>query len=148
MDLKQPVRPSPYCKPNRKHDPWRHFRVRPGAAHLWALTPGEGLAYPLRAAVRAGPGRNDRTVDRGQPEDSQMPGLPPTGAAPEGDCRIDPLLVLLPLPPHPAGPNFWEVDCALSQSTFPHALDCAFYQPPPPPETNAETGLGYIWDCE
>jgi len=20
--------------------PWRHFRVRPGAAHLWALTPG------------------------------------------------------------------------------------------------------------
>jgi|GEM_PF-2372202 len=19
---------------------WRHFRVRPGAAHLWALTPG------------------------------------------------------------------------------------------------------------
>ena len=20
--------------------PWRHFRVRPGAAHLWVLTPG------------------------------------------------------------------------------------------------------------
>lgn len=46
------------------------------------------------------------------------------------------------------GPHFWEVDCALSQSVFPHALDCAMYQPPPLPETNAETGLGYVWDGE
>ncbi len=44
------------------------------------------------------------------------------------------------------GPHFqdadtvlWEARCALSQSYFPHALDCAFY---------AETGLGYAWDSE
>ena len=46
------------------------------------------------------------------------------------------------------GPSFWEVDCALSQATFPHAMDCAFYQPPPLPETGAERGLGYVWDGE
>ena len=46
------------------------------------------------------------------------------------------------------GPHFWEVDCALSQIVFPHAIDCAFYQPPPLPESGAETGLGYVWDGE
>lgn len=46
------------------------------------------------------------------------------------------------------GPHFWEVDCALSQSVFPHAKDCAFYQPPPLPEHGRETGLGYVWDRE
>ena len=38
------------------------------------------------------------------------------------------------------GPNFWEADCALSQSTFPHALDCAMYQPPPLPEVGRIVG--------
>lgn len=46
------------------------------------------------------------------------------------------------------GPHFWDVDCALSQADFPHALDCAFYQPPPLPESGRETGLGYVWDRE
>jgi hypothetical protein len=46
------------------------------------------------------------------------------------------------------GPYFWEVDCDNAQSCFPHALDCAFYQPPPLPEFGRETGLGYVWDGE
>ena len=46
------------------------------------------------------------------------------------------------------GPHFWEVDCGLSQAVFPHAMDCAFYQPPPLPESGRETGLGYVWDGE
>jgi len=46
------------------------------------------------------------------------------------------------------GPNFWEADCALSQTAFPHSLDCAFYQPPPLAESGRKTGLGYVWDNE
>ena len=46
------------------------------------------------------------------------------------------------------GPHAWNCDCALSQAAFPHAMDCAFYQPPPLPETGAERGLGYVWDGE
>ena len=46
------------------------------------------------------------------------------------------------------GPILWNVDCALAQSAFPVAEDCAFYQPPPLPESGRETGLGYVWDSE
>ena len=46
------------------------------------------------------------------------------------------------------GPHLWDVDCGLAQAVFPHAMDCAFYQPPPLPESGFETGLGYVWDNE
>ena len=46
------------------------------------------------------------------------------------------------------GPHLWDVDCTLRQAVFPVAEQCAFYQPPPLPETGAERGLGYVWDGE
>lgn len=46
------------------------------------------------------------------------------------------------------GPTFWEIDCASSQVSFPHSLDCAFFKPPTLAESGSETGLGYIWDNE
>ena len=46
------------------------------------------------------------------------------------------------------GPHLWDVDCTLKQAAFPVAEQCAFYQPPPLPETGAERGLGYVWDGE
>lgn len=46
------------------------------------------------------------------------------------------------------GPHLWDVHCTLAQLAFPTAEDCAFYQPPPLPESGRETGLGYVWDGE
>lgn len=38
-------------------------------------------------------------------------------------------------------PQFWKTYCAVSQVAFPDADDCGFYDPPPIPEINAESGL-------
>jgi hypothetical protein len=39
------------------------------------------------------------------------------------------------------GPTWWDADCALRQTIFPNADDCAFYQPSSTPRPALMTGL-------
>lgn len=47
------------------------------------------------------------------------------------------------------GPHAWLHECALAQRDYPHAPDCAQYDPPPLPGLIYEnSGMGYVLDPE